>query len=192
MGTITGYAADSESIQVSEHDIVEFLRRLAQDTQAQRVHIIAHSMGNRGLLQAIKRITQQTENKSSIKFGQIFLAAPDINTALFKGVAHLYPQISERTTLYVSPKDKALGLSYWLHNYPRIGFTPPITIIKGIDTVEVKDIDLTMLGHGYFAEAAAILYDMYTLIRDNVSPQNRARLIHKKTSDNLSYWTIQR
>src|SRR5262249_18302322 len=149
------YEADSESIQISERYIAEFLTRLAKDTNAYRVHIIAHSMGNRGLLQAIQRISQQAESRGSIKFGQLFLAAPDINTELFKEVAHLYPQISERTTLYVSSRDKALGMSHWIHGFDRIGFTPPITVIEGIDTVEVQNIDLTMLGHGYFAEAAA-------------------------------------
>ena len=60
-----------------------------------------------------------TANIGGIKFGQIFLAAPDINATLFKEIAYLYPQISERTTLYVSSKDKALDASYWIHDYPR-------------------------------------------------------------------------
>jgi len=34
------------------------------------------------------------------------------------------------------PKDKTLASSGILHDYPRAGFTPPVTTVDGIDTVD--------------------------------------------------------
>jgi hypothetical protein len=31
---------------------------------------------------------------------------------------------------------------------------PPTLVVPGIDTINVTNVDLTMLGHGYIAEAA--------------------------------------
>jgi esterase/lipase superfamily enzyme len=101
------------------------------------------------------------ESPPTARFGQIFLAAPDVDARYFKMVASVYPQVSDRTTLYVSARDKALGASKFLHDNTRAGHIPPITVVPGIDTVVGTDISLDFLGHGYFAEAFNVLYDMY-------------------------------
>ena len=58
--------------------------------------------------------------------------------------------------MYVSARDRALEVSGWIHGYPRAGFTPPVTVVGGVNTIEASGIDLTTLGHRYFAEAAAV------------------------------------
>ena len=50
LGTTLGYTADEATIEASEPFITEFLSRFAAESGARRIHIIAHSMGNRGLL----------------------------------------------------------------------------------------------------------------------------------------------
>lgn len=82
---------------------------------------------------------------------------------------------------------RALGFSSWLRkDRPRAGYTPPITMVDGIDTVE--GIDVTVLGHGYFAEATGILYDTKDLILHNAPPERRLRLNKHKTSAGVPYW----
>lgn len=185
------YLADEESIQASEDEISVFLSNFARQTGSEKVHIIAHSMGNRGLLRAIQRITHDAEKRSGIKFGQVILAAPDVDVDLFKDLARLYPSVSERTTLYVSAKDRAVALSQIVHDYDRVGFIPPVTVVPGIDTVEVTNIDLSLLGHGYIATAEAVLYDMYELIFHNTAPNARTRLSPKRTITAAEpYWII--
>src|SRR5262249_6174061 len=137
MGTLGGYGADYDAIQVSEENLSGFLVKMAKDSNADTVHIVAHSMGNQGLLRALYRSTAQAAVTTGIKFGQIFLAAPDVDVDLFKQLASVYPKVAQRTTMYVSAKDKALDLSSWLRKeQPRAGYTPPITTVEGIDTVE--------------------------------------------------------
>src|SRR5215469_3610694 len=91
-GSVRGYFADADRIAASEPAITEFLQHLTRDTGAQAVHIIAHSMGNRGLARSIQRIISDT-SMSGVRFGQIILAAPDIEVSLFRDLAAVYPKI---------------------------------------------------------------------------------------------------
>jgi esterase/lipase superfamily enzyme len=192
-GTLDGYGADYDMIQSSEEGLSQFLVKMAKDSKANRVHIVAHSMGNQGLLRALYRSTAQAAITAGVRFGQIFLAAPDVDVDLFRQLANIYPRVAERTTMYVSGKDKALGFSSWLRKErPRAGYTPPITTVDGIDTVEATGIDITMLGHSYFAEAAGILYDMNNLLVRNAPPELRIRLSKHKTPAGGLYWVIKK
>jgi esterase/lipase superfamily enzyme len=145
-GDIHHYIADAATIEASEGPIAQWLATLIQLVSADNISIIAHSMGNRGVLRAVTRASIRALFESGGHFSQIFLAAPDVDADLFRELALVYPKISRRATMYVSSRDRALEASYWLHDYPRAGFAPPITIVDGIDTVEVTDIDLTLLG----------------------------------------------
>lgn len=190
-GTLFGYEADGAAIEASEDFIAEFFAAFAAQSGSERVHVIAHSMGNRGLIRAIHRILGQAERTSNVKFGQIFLAAPDIDTELFTKLADCYPRVSQRTTLYICDKDKALKSSGILHDFPRAGFTPPVTVVPGIDTIEVSNIDLTWLGHGFFANARDVLHDMHDLIMHNNPPYRRMGLRRNDVAGKASgYWTI--
>ena len=148
-------------------------------------------MGNRGLLRAMSHIGERLAARSSVPFGQVILAAPDVDRDLFQRLAAIYPRISTRTTLYASPKDRAVGLSRWLHSYPRAGFTPPITSVVGIDTIEVPSFDLLdLLGHGYFAEAEPLLYDIFDMMRHNAAPDARARIHAVSDDEGNLYWRM--
>ncbi len=190
-GRLTSYPADEATIEASERYIAEFLLNLAQKSGAEKIHIIAHSMGNRGLLRAMQRILAQVQAGSEISFGQVFLAAPDVDLDIFQELAQAYQNLAERTTLYISAKDKALVTSGIIHDHPRVGFFPPITVVDGIDTVEVSNIDLTFLGHGYFADARDLLHDMHQLLIHNTSPEQRFGL-RKKQENGQNYWMIGR
>ncbi|MBR8838278.1 MAG: alpha/beta hydrolase [Stigonema ocellatum SAG 48.90 = DSM 106950] len=189
-GKLFSYAADSATIEASEIYIAEFLLKLAQNSGAEKIHIIAHSMGNRGLLRGMQRILAQVQAEMRISFGQIFLAAPDVDVELFKDLAKAYRNLAERTTLYISAKDKALATSGIIHDSPRAGFSPPITVVEGIDTVEVSNIDLTFLGHGYYADASNLLQDIHDLLIHNSSPERRFRL-QEVQQGSQKYWIFK-
>jgi esterase/lipase superfamily enzyme len=137
-GKLAGYMSDGAAIEASEKYITEFLLNLAQKSDVNKIHIIAHSMGNRGLLRSMHRILTQVQSTSEVSFGQIFLAAPDVDPDIFQDLANAYSQLAERTTLYVSGKDKALATSGIIFDNPRVGFSPPIRIFDGIDTIELQ------------------------------------------------------
>ena len=130
-------------------------------------------MGNRGLLRAMNAIASATAGGTPVLFGQIFLAAPDVDTQLFKNLASVYAQLADRATLYVTDNDQAIGLSRRLYRYPRVGLTPPVVVLPGVDTVDASGVDLGMWGHSYAAEMRPVLADMYELMRSRPPPERQ-------------------
>jgi esterase/lipase superfamily enzyme len=187
--SLQGYLADEDSIQNSEKHIAKFLSDFVKVAQAERVHIIAHSMGNRGLLRSIDKIVAKFPEQTK-PFGQIILAAPDVDREFFEDEAPAYQKIADRTTLYVSRKDKALSLSSWIHKNSRTGFSEPVTIVPPIDTIDVSDTDLSLLGHGYCMEDENVLRDMRSLLNNkDESPKERG--LESKLYKTKTYWTIK-
>jgi esterase/lipase superfamily enzyme len=121
LGSADGYAADAANIESSEPALTEFLVRLATDSGARRVHLVAHRMGNRGVMRAIQRISAKASLAATIRFGQLILAAPDLDVEVFRDLAPHCPPISQRTTLYVSRGDRPLEFSHWLHRDDSVG-----------------------------------------------------------------------
>jgi len=190
-GTLQGYPADEATIEASEGFIADFLTNMAARSGASRVHIIAHSMGNRGLLRAIDRIATAAAERARTPFDQIVLAAADVDQDTFRRLSVAYQRVARRTTMYVCSKDRAVEASHWLHDFPRAGLTPPVLVLPGIDTINVSNLDLTLIGHGYVAEARELLTDIHTLLREGTPPAKRFGLRQMAAPDG-DYWTVGR
>ena len=67
---------------------------------------------------------------------------------------------------------------------------PPTLVLPGIDTINVTNVDLTMLGHGYIAEARDVLTDMHALITRGAPPDERFGLREAKNEEGARYWLI--
>jgi esterase/lipase superfamily enzyme len=147
-------------------------------------------MGNLGLLRALTSVTASAA-LSGVRFGQIFIAAPDIDINLFRNLANIYPKMAMRTTLYISAIDHALGTSQFVNRNQRVGYSPPVTVIDGIDTIEATNVDLGLLGHGYYAAAVTVLHDMFALMRRDEPPAKRFGLLEQTTSEGERYWVLR-
>ena len=175
-GNVSAYPADEATIEASERAIANFLIDFHGRCGAAKLHVIAHSMGNRGFLRALQRIAGDAQTRGRIRFGQIILAAPDIDRDLFCDLAHLYREHADRATLYTSRADRPVHMSSTLHDAARAGYFMPYTVAAGVDTVEVPDFDIDLMGHSYFAQAEALLHDIFDLIRHGSAPAQRQRL----------------
>lgn len=189
-GRLLAYPADEATIEASEPPITQFLVDFAAESGARAVHVIAHSMGNRGLLRAVQRIAASAAAQAAKPLGQIILAAPDVDTGTFRALAAAYPLVAARTTLYVSKADLAVRSSRLLHGADRIGYAPPVAIIPGIDTVNITGVDMTLLGHGYVAESRSVLQDMYELFVRGTAPTARAMLRSRTDAAGAPYWEV--
>jgi esterase/lipase superfamily enzyme len=189
-GSPLGYAADAATIEASEDVIADFMTDFAKRSGANAVHVIAHSMGNRGVLRAVDRIAKEAQQRAGKPFGQIILAAADVDADLFRRLSAAYAKVANRTTLYVSRRDRAVEASRWLYSSPRAGLTPPTLMLPDIDTINVTNADLTMLGHGYIAEARDVLRDMHALILSGAPPGERFPLRQAENEEGQRYWLI--
>ena len=189
-GSVIAYPADEASIEASEQAITDFLVDFTSHCGAEKVHVIAHSMGNRALLRSLQRIAADDAARGRVKFGQIFLAAPDVDREVFLDLARLYPEHADRTTLYASDGDMAVHLSSKLHEAPRAGYYLPYTVVSGLDTVAVPNFDVDLLGHGYFAQAEALLHDIFDLMRHGEGPTRRQRIV-AACHEGTSFWKLR-
>lgn len=191
-GEMAGYPVDEATIEASEMQITDFMVDFAEKSGADKVHIIAHSMGNRGVLRAVNRIAGRAQGATGRLFGQIALAAADVHSDTFRSLCSSFGKVAERTTLYVSEGDLAIGASRWLHKFPRVGLRPPIFLAPHIDTVDVTQVNLSFLGHGYVAEERTVLQDMYLLIKNGLPPTRRFGLQQECSEAGEVYWSIGR
>lgn len=191
-GRFGAYIPDGEAIGMSELAITDFLVNFAHQLDCDAVHVIAHSMGNRGVLRAVERIRVSAHLRTGKKFSQFVLAAADVDADSFRALSHAYAAVAERTTLYVSSRDLALRFSRFLHDFSRIGFWPPVAIVPGIDTVSVSDVDVLSLGHGYVATLRPVLSDLHELLFTGLPPERRFSIKEAVTASNERYWTIKR
>lgn len=184
------YPADEEAAQSSVDYLAEFLAIVARDSGATRIHLIAHSMGNRVLLEALRSLQQQ--NRAPANVAQLVLTAPDVNVVRFKQLLTPLRTLAQRTTLYASTKDKALRISKWFHDYSRAGEAGAhITILEGVDTVDVSSVDTSLIGHAYFGDNRSVITDLYDLVRNSTPPGNRLCL-SPRPRNRPRWWAFNR
>lgn len=170
------YILDEASVEYSELHLEKFLVALRNEVgSAQPIHVIAHSMGNRALLRVAERVQKK------LNFGQIILAAPDIDADLFHHLAQHYGKISTRTTIYVAKNDLPVSLSKQIHGADRVGAPPYFIQIPGIDTVEVvASKKLYEMGHSYYAEFNPMIDEIEYLFKNN--PKHGAPIVTPRVS----------
>jgi esterase/lipase superfamily enzyme len=190
-GSADKYFADEDSIQHAERYLLRFLDLLCRDTGAEKVNVIAHSMGNRAMLRIAMRIAADTPDARGIRLGHVFLAAADVSRRFFLAEAAAYPTACDGVTCYVSSRDRALKSSGIIHTGDRAGLTPPLTLLDGIDTIDASETDLTFLGHGYYAEARPVLTDMHNILRGQHRPESRFGLKQATNPEGRPYWRFR-
>lgn len=190
-GKTANYIKDETDIEWSTPNFEQFLLMVAETTGARTVHLIAHSMGNRALLNALASIVRRRGDPAGPLFNQIVLTAPDIDAGVFKNLALAVQKGAERTTLYASSNDVALNASKKIHGYPRAGEAGPnLTVVDGIDTVDVSAVDTSLIGHGYYADNRSVITDLFELLGLRKPPRDRFHLRERKR-DGLTYWEFR-
>jgi esterase/lipase superfamily enzyme len=193
LGALNAYIGDGNRLEASEPAMTGFLNTMLYNTGAEAVHVIAHSMGNRLLLRAVQQMRPPinfAESRFQRRFESVILAAPDNDVDSFEAFARRYGDVSRRTTMYVSRKDLALRISGWLNDGPRAGFNPPVTVIPGIDTVDVSQVNPNWVGHTYYADSPEVLNDMASLLHRNGDPRRRSWLRMVMDVPGGMYWIM--
>ncbi|MGE0699117.1 MAG: alpha/beta hydrolase [Hyphomicrobiaceae bacterium] len=176
-GTLKDYSYDLNSAARAQAYLAEFLSRIARETRARRIHIVAHSLGNRPLIEALRSLQLSGDRAVRAKLGQIVLAAPDVDRDLFADITAKL-DLGAGRTLYASNEDKALILSRQADGVPRAGDVPadgPL-IVKGLDTIDISAASTKALlsaNHNDYAERSHVLKDIQLLIDRGVRPPDQ-------------------
>ncbi|HJR43310.1 MAG TPA: alpha/beta hydrolase [Gemmatimonadaceae bacterium] len=185
-GTLAGYLADEATVERSVPHFQRFLRLLAF-TGVDRIHVVAHSMGNRVLAGALRNLAPDVARR----IGQVVLTAPDIDAEVFETqVVPAMRQLGVRLTMYSSSADRALQASMKVHGYRRAGQSgDSIVVVPGLETVDASHVDTDLLGHGYFAEDKPVLDDLFLLLKHELPAT--ARQLKELLKGALRYWAFR-
>ena len=193
--TLTSYTHDETNAKWSYSYLKEFLIKIATDTKADNIYLVAHSMGTRVLSNAVAGVISDRPDFKK-RFREIILAAPDIDAEIF--VNDLAPKLveaSQNTTLYASADDRALQTSREVHGgYARAGDAGEnLIVLDNIDTIDATGVDASLLGHSYFAEVTSILTDIKEIVGLSKPAHARTNLIVKtRETDGRRFFVVKK
>lgn len=187
-GELLGYVSDRSNSHWTASHLKDFLLKVHQQSGAQSIHLIAHSMGNRAFGTAIQSLATDLAENEKV-FNEVILAAPDVDARVFaKEIAPKLTGLSQHVTLYASKNDLALKASRAVNGYPRAGDVGAnILILNGIDTIDVTEVDTSLLGHAYYGDNTSVISDIYALMQNSRFPKQR-KWLSDMTSPGGLYW----
>ncbi|MEO1187664.1 MAG: alpha/beta hydrolase, partial [Pseudomonadota bacterium] len=182
--SLEDYQGDrSRSLSAAPY-LEEFLDILTEDVSVSRINIIAHSMGNRVLTQALEDYArdylERHDRGDELEF-RILLVAADVERDIFAAANGVFDNLDANVTIYTSDTDRALHISNIVNSNQakRLGDTdtnrPYIRPSLNYQTIDATAVttELFGIGHNYYSDNPTILWDMMCTIRET-PPQNRA------------------
>lgn len=174
-GDVFGYADDAREAE-SEREaeaLAAFLQDVATKTGAERITLIAHSMGNRPLLNALQKIAPPAAGSPPL-FDEVVLAAPDVGVDDFDQAWPRVRQAGGRFTLYASSRDKALLFSAQINGMRRVGDANQLVLVDGLESIDTTAASNGLIGHDDFAGTA--LDDFRAVVWLSLAPERRCVL----------------
>ncbi|WP_374580737.1 alpha/beta hydrolase [Pseudoduganella sp.] len=190
-GKLSGYIVDEANVEWTQADLAAFLADFLQQSDAEHVYLIAHSMGNRALAAATASVLAARPELAG-RIREVILAAPDIDADVFRH--QLLPALAgvpNPLTLYASSEDSALRASKAIHGYARAGESGDgLVVAQGVETIDASTVDTGFIRHSYFAEQRTALSDMYYLIQKHARAAERFGLRAVESAAGR-YWTFR-
>ncbi len=181
-GSAFGYAYDEDSNAWSEPHFVEFLSAVAAAGPEMQLDFIAHSMGGRILLQALRELAQA---RSQIRIGAAVFAAPDVAQDVFREQIRIARKIGVIRTLYASEYDRAILISQSYHGAPRAGSGgASILVVNGVESVDAR-----LSGHSYVFDEPKAILDLRKIV--NRESAAAARGLKEREKAGATYWVIE-
>jgi len=179
LGTDTGYVHDGDVATSSHMQLAEMLRTLIaqQEKQGGQVHVLAHSMGNRILLNAIDQLNLLYPSPRKI-LGHVICAAPDVELNVFKLNAPIVIDRCKSFTLYFNPNDRALNVGSSEVNISTRAGATRITLPPGLDSVDASKVDSWFsLQHSYYGDVPRVIADLRFLLLYDFRAADRPLLL---------------
>ncbi len=162
------------------------LRLIASCPEVEKVHIIAHSRGTEVTTDTVRElhveIRSTGDTQKTLKLGTVVLAAADIDldVAVARNATERIGRAAERSALYISGHDEALGISRWLFGGARLGEVD----LKLFDQAEIEALRSSQRlqlidarvkkpgahGHSYFHANPGVSSDLVLLMRYQLLP----------------------
>jgi esterase/lipase superfamily enzyme len=130
-GSLLRYLTDVANAAASVDDFARLIERLARHTRARSIDVLAYSAGAQVVGPALARLAAPRDGESRarqrarLRLGQVYYAAPDVDTRRFVDQAKTYVDLAERVSVAANLNDSALRASAILAGASRAGRPDP-------------------------------------------------------------------
>ena len=175
-GQATAYVYDLNSATAAR-DALEHTLRLLLRSNAEKVNVLAHSMGNWVTVEAFRQIRLSGDLPPANKIGTILLAAADIDIDVFKSQLRRFGKPQKPFYVVLSQDDRALFLSRTIAGgVTRVGDasdTAELTALGAsvIDLSDVKATDAT--NHDKFVQLASVAPQLRGVLAQGIKPNHQ-------------------
>lgn len=173
------YKTNQKNAKITVSIFKDFLEKMLNIKKDHKFYLIVHSMGHQIVIPALVELESVLSKK---KFDEIIFNAPDYPISEWREKEKIIRNVSNRITIYCSPKDNALLASETVNGNKRLG---QCFKSDGMDVINVNRVDTPILGigglgHGYYS-SRAILTDLYQLLL-GIEAQKRLFIVKSNQS----------
>lgn len=164
-GSVFAYGFDKESATFSRDAFEQTVWKVASDPSVGDVTIIGHSMGAWLTMEGLRQMAIR-HGRLPASIHNVILASPDIDVDVFATQWRALQGSSAHFTIFVSRRDRALGLSRWLAGgVDRLGQIDPSTdpyyaalASKGIVVIDLSALRIgDSFNHNKFAQSPDVV-----------------------------------
>ncbi|MBD3677415.1 MAG: alpha/beta fold hydrolase [Rhodobacteraceae bacterium] len=149
-GSALGYEYDSDS-QFFARDGLEALLEETRRAGAERIYLVAHSIGSFLAVETLRQIDLQSKGRAARLVDGVVLLSPDIDVELFRQQAQRISPLPQPFLIFVSRRDRALQLSALLTGQRnRLGNIDRVQQVADL-SVTIVDVTEFSTGMGHFS-----------------------------------------
>jgi esterase/lipase superfamily enzyme len=187
------YLRDIETAVGFARNLRIFLEYLADETDAERIHVLGYSAGTQLVARTLEQMALMNHDReaeeiySDLKIDHVILIGSDMDRAVFGAyLADGLLKVPQHLSIYISAKDKALSLSRFLTRRERLGemwakeMEPAVAEYLYQSEADISIINVTEAsqatagnGHGYFRRSPWASSDILTTLAYGLSPPER-------------------
>lgn len=139
-----GYVQDRDSVLFARDGLEQLIRDVSA-AGAQRIVLVAHSMGGHLTMEALRQIALRGDRALMHRIGGVVLISPDIDVDVFRMTAKVIGDLPEPFVIFGSPRDSVLRLSSFITGQQgRLGALEDVT--------KIADLQVTYLDVAAFRD----------------------------------------
>ena len=177
------YAGDANDLEQSLDELNALLTLAADAVGHERIVLMAHSMGSRGVVDALKLRDDEA------RFGSAIFIAPDIRRDVFQDNVSMLQQKVSDIVVYTSDSDRVLWLSTTVNVSGRLG------VAREFDVDHTTVIDVTptgtndISGHLYHMLNPAVIEDLRALLGSGRAAEKQS--FHRVPGETPGFWRLE-
>ena len=162
---LLGYGYDRDSMLYARDGFERMLRDVVQ-AGAERVLIVAHSMGTMLVMETLREIAISGDDYVRSKIGGVILVSPDIDIDVFRGQVKRIGTLPQPFVVFSSKKDRVLAFAAKeIYDHPRVGALQTTGELSDLD---VRFIDVSGYAQGLLNHSTAIDSPAFVKIARNM------------------------